>query len=179
MEFQNVIETRRSMRKYDPERKVDEALIKEMIAAAILAPSWKNSQTARYYCLTSEAMLTQFKEACLPPFNARNAADAPALIVTTFVEKDSGFSPEGEPTNELGNGWGFYDLGLHNENMILKARDLGLDTLVMGIRDADKIREMLKIPAEEIIVAVIAVGYAAHEAKMPPRKSVDEILKFF
>ena len=30
--------------------------------------------------------------------------------------------------------------GLHNENLILKARDLGLDTLIMGIRDADKIR---------------------------------------
>jgi nitroreductase len=124
-------------------------------------------------------VLSQFKEPCLPPFPARNAADAPVLIVTTFVEKDSGFNPDGEPTNELGNGWGFYDLGLHNENMILKARDLGLDTLVMGIRDADKIRAMLHIPAEEIVVSVIAVGYAAHEAKMPPRKSVDEILKFF
>ena len=179
MEFQNVIETRRSMRKYDSSKKVDEATVKAMIEAAIMAPSWKNAQTARYYCIKSEALLSQFKAECLPSFNAKNAADAPVLIVTTFVKNGSGFNPDGEPTNELGNGWGFYDLGLHNENLVLKARDLGLDTLIMGIRDADKIREMLSISDDEIIVAVIAVGYAAQEARMPPRKAADEILKFF
>ena len=41
MEFQNVIETRRSMRKYDSSKKVDEATVTAMIEAAILAPSWK------------------------------------------------------------------------------------------------------------------------------------------
>jgi nitroreductase len=179
MEFQNVIEVRRSIRKYDPSKKVEKATIKAMIEAAILAPSWKNSQTARYYCITSDDMLAQFKEICLPPFNAKNCADAPVLIVTTFVKDTAGFNPDGQPTNELGNGWGFYDLGLHNENLLLKAKDLGLDTLIMGIRDADKIREMLSISEDEIIVAVIAVGYAAQEARMPPRKAADEILKFF
>jgi nitroreductase len=179
MEFQNVIAKRRSMRKYDVSKKVDEATVKAMIEAAILAPSWKNSQTARYYCIHSEAMVSQLKADCLPPFNAKNAADAPVLIVTTFVKDIAGFNPKGEPINELGNGWGFYDLGLQNENLILKARELGLDTLIMGIRDADKIRAMLSISEDEIIVAVIAVGYAAQEARMPPRKSADEILKFF
>lgn len=33
--------------------------------------------------------------------------------------------------------------------MILKATELGLSTLIMGIRDENKIREMLNIPAEE------------------------------
>ncbi|MDD3306441.1 MAG: nitroreductase family protein [Acetobacterium sp.] len=179
MEFQNVIEARRSMRKYDASKKVDEATIKTIIEAAILAPSWKNSQTARYYCITSEALVSQFKAECLPSFNANNAADAPVLIITTFVKNIAGFSPDGEPTNELGNGWGFYDLGLHNQNLILKAQDLGLDTLIMGIRDANKIREMLSISEDEIIVAVIAVGYADQEARKPPRKAADEILKFF
>ena len=42
--------------------------------------------------------------------------------------------------------------------MILKATELGLATLIMGIRDEKKIREMLNIPTEEIIVAVIALG---------------------
>ena len=42
MEFQEVIESRRSVRKYDPAKKVDEATIKAIINAAILAPSWKN-----------------------------------------------------------------------------------------------------------------------------------------
>lgn len=179
MEFQKVIESRRSIRKYDPAKKIDDATIKEIIEAAILAPSWKNSQTARYYVLRSEAVLAKFKETCLPPFNAKNSADAPMLIVTAFVENLSGFSPDGEPTNELGNGWGFYDLGLHNENLILKARDMGLDTLVMGIRDADKIRKMLSISQDETIVSVIALGYGTQEPAMPTRKTAADIVKFF
>lgn len=179
MEFQNVIEARRSMRQYDPSKKVEAATIKELIAAAILSPSWKNSQTARYYCVLSEEMLSQFKEECLPSFNIKNSKDAPALIVSTFVKDVSGFTPEGQAVNELGNGWGFYDLGLHNENLILKAKDLGLDTLIMGIRDADKIRKRLKISDDEIIVSVIAVGYGDKEMAMPKRKANEDIIKFF
>lgn len=179
MEYQNVIEARRSIRKYNSSKKVDEATIKAIIEAAILAPSWKNSQTARYYCIKSEAMLDQFKKECLPSFNANSAADAPVLMVTTFVKNVSGFNPDGEPTNELGNGWGLYDLGLHNENLILKASDLGLDTLIMGIRDADKIREMLSISEDETVVAVIALGYADQEPRQRTRKTAEEIVKFF
>lgn len=179
MEFQKVIEARRSIRKYDPSKKVDKATIKAMIEGAILAPSWKNSQTARYCCITSEDILAQFKETCLPSFNAKNAADAPILMVTTFVKNTAGFNLDGEPTNELGNGWGFYDLGLHNQTLILKAKDLGLDTLIMGIRDADKIREMLTISEDEIIVSVIAIGVADQEPRTISRKSADEILSFF
>ncbi|MDP2842713.1 MAG: nitroreductase family protein [Acetobacterium sp.] len=62
---------------------------------------------------------------------------------------------------------------------ILKAIDLGLDTLVMGIRDTDKIREILSISQDETIVSVIALGYRVQEPKMPKRKTVAEIVKFF
>lgn len=179
MEFQKVIESRRSVRKYDPVKKVDEATINQIIDAAILAPTWKNSQSARYYVIRSEETLATFKQECLPPFNAKNSADAPVLIITAFVKNSSGFDPGGEPSNELGNGWGSYDLGLHNAILILKAKDMGLDTLVMGIRDADKIREMLSVSEDEIIVSVIAMGYGTQEPKMPKRKAVKEIVKFF
>lgn len=180
MEFQNVIEARRSMRKYNPEKKVTEDLIRELIGAAALAPSWKNSQTARYYCVLSEEMLKKVKKECLPEFNQRNCKDAPAIIVTAYKKNKSGFEPDHiTPTNELGNGWGIYDLGLQNENLILKASDLGLSTLVMGIRDADKLRELLHIPEEQQIVSVISVGYPADEPKQPKRKELEEITRFF
>ena len=155
-------------------------MVRELIHAASLAPTWKNSQTARYYCILSEDKMKAFREECLPMFNANNCKDASALIVTAYKMNQSGYETDGvTPTNELGNGWGIYDLGLHNENLILKATDLGLATLVMGIRDADKIRSFLEIPEEEEIVSVISVGYPAAEPKQPTRKSVDEIAKFF
>lgn len=180
MEFQKVIETRRSMRKYDGEKKVSEDMIREMIQAAIQAPSWKNSQTARYYCVMSEEKMEKFCRECLPEFNAKNSQGASALIVTTYKMNVAGFAPDGvTPSNELGNGWGIYDLGLHNQTLVLKAADMGLSTLIMGIRDADKIRGLLDIPEDEQIVAVIAAGYGADAPKQPARKSVEEIAKFF
>lgn len=180
MEFQQVVEKRRSVRSYNPSKKVTMEKIKKLIEAAILAPSWKNSQTARYYCILSEDKLNQFREECLPVFNAKNCKDASALIITAFVKNRAGFEREtGEASNELGNGWGIYDLGLHNENLILKATDMGMDTLVMGIRAQEKIRSFLEIDESQIIVSVIAVGYAEVEPTKPKRKSVDDITKFY
>ena len=100
-------------------------------------------------------------------------------MVTTFVASRSGFERDGTPTNECGNGGGYYDLGLHNENFVLRAKDMGLDTLIMGIRDANKLREMLSIPEAETVVAVIAVGKAAQSPDKPKRKESADILKVF
>ena len=178
VEFTELIESRRSIRAYDASKKVTTEQVKELVYAAIQAPSWKNSQTARYYCITSDDMIEKFRSECLPEYNANNAAGA-TLIVTTFVSNRAGFNREGVADNECGNGWGYYDLGLHNENLILKARDMGLGTLVMGLRDGDKIREMLNIPAEETIVSVIAVGYTDAAPDKPKRKTPEDIVKFY
>ena len=49
----------------------------------------------------------------------------------------------------------------------------------MGLREADRLREILNIPESETIVAVIAVGKAAEEPIHPQRKPIEEIAKFF
>ena len=170
MEFQTLLESRRSVRSYDASKTVTREQIKEIVEAG------KNSQTARYYCVIDEAAKEKFAKECLPEFNINSSKGAGAYVITTFVANRSGFDREGNPDNECGNGWGYYDLGLHNENVILKAKELGLDTLVMGIRDGKKIREMLDIPETEIIVAV---GYGADAPAKPKRKQVDDILKFY
>lgn len=179
MEFEKLLESRRSVRSYDASKKVTKEQIRELVEAGIQAPSWKNSQTARYYCVIDEAAKEKLSAECLPEFNQNSSKGAGAYVVTTFVANRSGFDREGNPDNECGNGWGYYDLGLHNENFILKAKELGLDTLVMGIRDGEKLREMLSIPDEEEVVAVIAVGYGTSEPAKPKRKEAEDILKFF
>ena len=167
------------MRKYQPDRKVSRGQVEEVLKAAVFAPSWKNSQTARYHVITSPKMLQAMKQEGLAPFNAENTKDAPVLIVTSFVKDVAGFDKDGTPSNELGNLWGAYDLGLHNENLLLKARDLGLDTLVMGIRDAKAIQRLLQIPAQEIVVSVISVGYKAMDPKKPARKELEDIVTYY
>ena len=54
MELQEVLNSRRSMRSYDAEKKVTKEQLETIINAAILAPSWKNLQTSRYYCILSD-----------------------------------------------------------------------------------------------------------------------------
>ena len=74
MELQAVMEKRRSIRNYNPERKVT----KELIKAASYAPSWKNLQTSRYYCVLSENAVKELREKCLPEFNQANSDGAGA-----------------------------------------------------------------------------------------------------
>ena len=56
MEFQKLIEERRTIRKYSPESRITKEDLLAVIRAAQEAPSWKNSQTGRYYCVMSEEM---------------------------------------------------------------------------------------------------------------------------
>lgn len=179
MDFNTLLEKRRSIRKYQPGGEVSREMVEELIQAAIQAPSWKNSQTARYYAVTSPEMLKEIKETCLPPYNANNSKNAPVLLVTTFVHNISGFNADGTPTNEGGNLWGAYDLGLHNELLLLKAAELGLGTLIMGLRDSQHLKELLSIPDTETVMSVIALGVPDIEPQKPKRKTVEEIAKFF
>ena len=179
MEFQKLLENRRTVRKYSADSKVTKEQIEELIHAAQEAPSWKNSQTGRYYCVMSDDLTEKIRQNCLPGANNAAKSEHAALIVTAFVHNRAGFQPDGMPDNELGNGWGCYDLGLQNENLVLKAAEMGLGTLIMGIRDADKIRELLEIPETETIVSVIAVGVPAEEPDRPKRRELDTIAKFF
>ena len=178
MEFQKLIEERRTVRKYSPENRITKEDLLAVIRAAQEAPSWKNSQTGRYYCVMSEEMVEKVSRECLPEMNQAKAENA-SLIVTTFVHSHSGFQKDDTPDNELGNGWGCYDLGLQNENLILKAKELGYGTLIMGLRAGDKLREILSIPETETVVAVIAIGKAAEEPARPKRKDVEDIVRFY
>lgn len=179
MEFQKLIETRRTVRKYAADSKVTREQMEALIRAAQEAPSWKNSQTGRYYCVLSREIVDKIRTTCLPGAGNAGKSENAALIVTTFVHDRAGFQKDGTADNELGNGWGCYDLGLQNENLILKAEDLGLSTLIMGLRESDKLRELLDIPEIETVVSVIAVGKADESPARPPRKELDAIAKFF
>ena len=175
MELTKCMEERRSIRRYK-KQPVDRDLIKQLIEAAILAPSWKNSQVSRYYAVDGDQK-DQFM-ACLPEFNQNNSKDASTIIVSTVVNGRSGFEKDGSYTTHLKDGFQYFDNGLQVQNLCLKAYELGLGTLIMGIYDEQKIREFLSIPEDEVVVAVIAVGYPDIEPAMPKRKNVEDILIF-
>ncbi len=178
MELQSVLNARKAIRKYDSSKKVSKEQLTELIEAAILAPTWKNSQTGRYYVAYSQEACEKARK-CLAEFNVKNTEGASAYIIATAKKNRSGYERDGSPTTEHEhNEWGVYDLGLESENILLKAADLGLGTLVMGIRDADALRREFDIPEDQIIMAVISVGYPAIDPERPKRKTVEDIAVF-
>ncbi|MCR5819916.1 MAG: nitroreductase family protein [Bacteroidaceae bacterium] len=170
--------TRRSIRKYDASQSVSRAELETVIKFAQEAPSWKNQQTSRYHVVCSPDLVLKLRD-CLGGTNPQKTEGAKALIVTTFRHNIVGFNREGVADNEVGNGWGFYDLGLQNAYLLLKAAEIGLDTLVIGIRNEPSIRVLLNIPEDETIAAVIAVGHRIEDAQRPPRKELDSIVSFY
>ncbi len=175
MEFSELIASRRSVRNYAGPV-VHEDLVR-ILKEAQQAPSWKNQQTSRCYAVETPEILEELRAAALPSFNRSSSANA-ALIVTTYVRDVVGFNG-GAPVNEVGNGWGVYDLGLHDAYLVLAAKNAGYDTLIMGIRDAEILRDRLKIPENEEILSVIAIGRGNEKPSPRPRKDLDEVVSFF
>ena len=175
--FDDVLATRRSIRDFDSSKEVTEAQVREILTAAQDAPSWTNSQPSRYYVAISPAKADAVRE-LIGERNKQSTKGAPVFIVSTFVKGLSGFS-RGKIFNEIGDGWGAYDNGLGNAYLVLKARAMGFDTLIMGMRDSDALRALFGIPDGEEVMAVIALGHRASDPVKPTRKPLDEIAKFF
>lgn len=171
-----VFATRRSIRAYEAGRTISESEIRELISAAQNAPSWANVQPSKYYVAIGQEKRQAVLE--LIGSNKDRVINAPVLIVSTFETEKSGFF-RGTPVDGTGNLWGAYDNGLGNAYLILKARAMGFDTLIMGMRDADALRSLFDIPVNETVMAVIALGYRAQEPTTPSHRPLDEIVKFY
>lgn len=177
MELGKCIAGRRSIRKY-LDKSVSREDILELIKAAQKAPSWKNSQVSRFHVVDTPEIKEKFLD-CMPDFNKDRAGSASALIVTTVVNGICGFNEDGGYSSHLKDGFQYFDNGLQVENMCLKAYEMGLGTLIMGLYDAEMIRELLNIPEDEVIVTVVAVGYYDVHPDMPERKNINDIVKFY
>ena len=175
MEFKELIEVRRSVRKYTPSE-ISKAEMEAIVGEALNAPSWKNTEVTRYYAAISAETKERLWNEALPSFNVASSANAAALVAVTFRTGESGYMGK-DAANELGEMWGAYDCGLASAYFVLAAKNHGWDSLVLGIRDAEKIKSVLGIPADETLTSVIAIGKAAGVSAKPPRKPVLEVLK--
>lgn len=174
--FSEVIKTRRSVRSYDATKSISKEQVQELLTAVQEAPSWANQQPTKYYVAVSPDKVEAVRE--LTGANKDRIAGAPVLIVSTFEQGKSGFF-RGEATNEIGEGWGAYDNGLSNAYLILQARAMGFDTLIMGMRDSEGLRQLLGIPSEETVMAVISLGYRNGEPNRPERREINDVVKYF
>jgi len=78
------INYRRSVRVYDPEKKLDTSLVKQCIQQATLAPNSSNMQLWEFYHVTSKDIIDKIAPMC---FN-QNAAKTAQQLVIVITRKD-------------------------------------------------------------------------------------------
>jgi nitroreductase len=71
-----------------------------------------------------------------------------------------------------------FDAGVATQTFCLAAYEYGVGTVIMGIFDAEKVAELLHIPENEVVVALVPIGYPDESPVAPRRKSVEDLLTF-
>lgn len=176
METFETIYTRRSIRAYDG-RPVPREILDKVLSGALMAPSWKNTQTANYIVVESTEMKQKLMEA-LPEFNAKTVSTAPVVVVMTTTTGRSGYERDGSFTTKKEDRWEFFDAGIACQTLCLAAWEESLGTCIMGIYDEEKLPELLQVPKTQIVTAVVALGYPAVSPEAPKRKTLEEKVRY-
>lgn len=177
MNVTECIKARRSIRRYKPEP-VDHSLIDSIVSMASYSPSWKNTQITRYTAVEDSSLLEEIADRYTPEYNANIIRQAPMLIAVTFIKGRCGFERDGSFSTKKKDRWQMFDVGAACQTFCLAAKDKGLGTVIMGIFDEDGISELLHIPKEQELGALIAIGYPDIDPAAPKRKSVEELLQY-
>ncbi len=176
MDAVKLLETRRSVRKYKSDAVAHEVL-EDIVKIASFAPSWKNTQTARYIAVEGDKK-EDIANTCVPDHNKAIINSAPMLIVVTGIQKRCGYERDGSFTTKKEDRWQNFDSGIAAQTFCLAAHDKGLGTCILGIFDEDAIKKIITIPEGQEIMALIPIGYADEEPQAPKRKSVEELLSY-
>lgn len=170
MDIFQVIRDRRSIRKYK-ETPVERAKIEQILDAARLAPSWKNSQCWRFLVLMEADKKARLLGA-FPDDNPGKKAIAMAPVVILACADPA--------ESEVENGIDYFvaDTAIAFEHLCLAAHAMGLGTCWMGWYDENRIKQALSIPPEIRIVGLTPLGYPDQEPKARPRKGLSEIVSF-
>ena len=173
------IKTRRSVRSFT-EQPVSRELLTDIIEAASFAPSWKNTQTARYVVIEDRELINRLADDCVLGFehNAKIMKNSAAVILLTCVKGRSGCERDGSFTTSKGDRWEMFDAGVAAQTFCLAAHEKGLGTVIMGIFDEDKVIETAEIPEGQSVSAIIAIGHPAVSPEAPKRKDVSELITF-
>jgi len=178
MFVQEGIKGRRSIRKFKSDA-VSHDVIASIVETASYAPSWKNTQIARYVAVENP-LKDRIAEECIHDFhhNTEIIKNAPMLIALTFVKNRSGFERDGSYTTRRGASWQMFDTGIASEAFCLAAHEAGLGTVILGIFDDEKVAELLELSEDREVAALIPIGYPDETPNAPKRKTVDELLTY-
>lgn len=171
------ITTRRSVRRFQ-NKPVSRELLASIVQTASFAPSWKNTQITRYTAVEDPALKAELAAKATIPHNADIINSAPVLMVVTLIKNRCGFERDGSYSTSKGDHWQMFDAGVATQTFCLAAWEQGLGSVIMGIFDEKAIEDLLSVPEDREVAALIAIGYPDESPTAPARKTVDVLLEY-
>jgi nitroreductase len=164
MDALEAIRTRRSIRKFH-DRPVPEELVRQVLEAAMSAPSACNKQPWHFIVLTDRSLLAEVVR--INP-HAAMANEAPLSILVC-----------GDTTLEHPTGYWVIDCAAAVQNLLLAAHALGLGAVWTGVYPREQrlaeYRRVLGLPDHVMPHSLIVLGYPAEEPSAANRYREDRV----
>lgn len=158
-----VIAERWSPRAFDPDAPVGDEQLRALLEAARWAPSYGNTQPARFLIGRRGDEVYERIHRTLNSGNQRWAGRAGVLLAALAVTRnDKGTVPLAE-----------YGVGLATENLVLQAVDEGLAAHQMAGFDAGALRDAFELPEHVVPLVVVAVGVQAPPETLTEQRDFD------
>jgi nitroreductase len=173
MKLQEIIETRRSCRRFTEYRVTDEE-VNSILEAAGWAPSWKNFQEWGFIVVRDKTVIEKIAKTYSQGNPAMKCSlGASVLIVVCVKTNTAGFQNGIQET--IHRSWELFDAGLAVQNACLKIHELGLGTVIVGLFDHKACKEILSVPEGYETVVCLPVGKPEQGKKnSPSRKALKE-----
>jgi len=169
MEFYDVVETRKSIKKFknvpiNPEK------LARMINAAMMSPSWKNNTSYKFILIDEKSELEQISKSIMNKDNAaaQSIIDAPMTVVIVADPNASG-----EVENKE---YYLVDSAIAMEHFVLAATNEGYGTCWIAAIDENIIKKALSIPQNYKVVAITPIGEIAQSKDHYDKKDVKEFV---
>ncbi len=168
MKVLDVIQKRRSVRKYK-EDPIPEKDLMRVLEAARLAPSGKNFQPWKFIIVKDKALKEKLAQASAGQFFM---AEAPIIIVGCGFP-DNCYAHMGRYMKS----WSV-DVTIALEHLILQAQEEGLGTCWIGSFEEEEVKAILNIPENVKVLALTPLGYPDEIPRFRGRKSLDEFISY-
>jgi len=175
MELTEAIQNRRSVRKFTDYSVTDDE-IRELLKAAGCAQSWSNTQVWEFIVVRDKTLIEKITGTYSDKNPATKCSLASSVMIIACAKTGVSGCYGGKEVTKFSN-WFMFDLGIAVENLCLKAHEIGLGTVVVGLMDHNACKEILSVPDGYEVVAVIPIGKPLAAGKSgPPRKELKDFV---
>ncbi len=158
----SLIKSRRSIRSYEP-KEIDTKELRELVEAAIWAPSASNIQPWYFGIITSE----QAKR--IINFSPGLIGNPQNLIIICTDRDKAAVRGGSEYLCTM-------DASLAAQNIMLLAEEKGLGTCPVKSYNDRAVRKILKLPKNIVIDLIISIGYSKNKGNPPKRPNIDSVI---